>query len=302
MKRKQNHRRTALAVFSVTLALTGCIAKPLPVESHFNRGVELYDQGKHADAIEEYKLALRRDPDDTFAKYNLAVVYQDQGKLDQAAALYRDILKETEDTNSRINLAVLHYSRNDKEAAYRELKAAAKGNPDNPNPLSILGNYLEQENGIEEAKQYYRDALSIDDQHAVTHFRLGRLYCNQSNADRCEKHLQQAVDLAADEPAYLELLAEHYRNAGNPLEAIHWLERVSVLQPDREDIFVRLGDLYKKEKHYKEAAERYWSANAINGNNPHVHRNLSEIFQILAQSEKERLQKLEQESSVAKTP
>jgi tetratricopeptide (TPR) repeat protein len=100
----------------------------------------------------------------------------------------------------------------------------------------------------------------------------------------------------------LETLAIHYETTGNALEAIHHLEKVSVLEPRRKDIFVRLADLYKQEHYYKEAIDRYWSANAIDGNDPHIHRNLLEIFQTLSLIEEARLETLERESAVAKTP
>ncbi len=285
-----------------TLFIQACVNRPLPVESHFNRGVELYDEGRYADAIDEYKLALRKDPADTFSKYNLAVVYQDQGKLEPAVRLYSEILEQIEDTNSRINLAAIHHARGDNDEAYRQLKTAAQNNADNPNPLSVLGHYLEEEGQTEEARKLYQKALEMDDKHGLSHFRLGRLYCGLENGDRCEDHLKQAVELSPKEPVWLEALANHHVKSGDRLEAIHHLEQVSVLEPQRKDIFVRLGDLYKQERYYKEAIDRYWSANAIDSNDSHVHRNLLEIFQTLSLMEEARLETLEQESSVAKTP
>ena len=299
---KKNIASLIVSLLMGTLFSQACVNRPLTVESHFNRGVELYDQGHYAEAIEEYKLALRKDPADTFSKYNLAVVYQDQGKLEPAVRLYREILEQTEDTNSRINLAAIHHAQGENDEAYRQLKTAAQNNADNPNPLSVLGHYLEQEGQVEEARKLYQKALEIDDKHGLSHFRLGRLYCGLENSARCEDHLKQAVEFSPEEPVWLEALANHHEKTGNALEAIHHLEKVSVLEPQRKDIFVRLGDLYKQERYYKEAIDRYWSANAIDGNDSHIHRNLLEIFQTLSLMEEARLETLEQESSVAKTP
>ncbi len=69
--------------------LFGCANVPAPIDSHFNKGVEHYDNQELAKAIEEYQLALRKNPNDTFSMYNPAVVYQDQGKTDQAENLSR---------------------------------------------------------------------------------------------------------------------------------------------------------------------------------------------------------------------
>ncbi|GJL78692.1 MAG: hypothetical protein NPINA01_16810 [Nitrospinaceae bacterium] len=282
--------------------LPACFNKPAPVESHYNRGVELYDQGKYAEAIDAYKLALRKDPKDLFAKYNLAVAYQDQGKNDLAIDLYQQILQDTEDTNSRINIAAIFYERGDHELAIKELETAAKNNGDSAEPLSALGEYLEREEKLDLAEQHYRKGLTIDDQHALTYYRLGRLYCNQKKTGPCLENLKKAVELNPETPIYLEALAIQHEKQGNHLEAIGLLERVSVLEPDRVDLYIWLGNLYKSEKLYKNAIQRYWSAIAIRDDDPGVHRSLAEIYGVLSEIEMQGLEKLEDQESLAKSP
>ncbi len=297
--------RHSLPLFLVLLMLVfsaGCFNRAVPVESHYNRGVELYDQGKYAGAIEEYKLALREDPKNMFAKYNLAVVYQDQGKFEQAIDLYQEILQNTEDTNSRINLAAIHYGRGDHDLAYKELETAAENNEDSAEPLSALGEYLERQELLEKAENKYLQALEVDDQHDLTFFRLGRLYCKQEKTGACIEKLKKAVELNPDVPVYLEALAVEFEKQGSPYEAVNLLERVSVLQPDREDIYVRLGNIYKSEKLYKEAIQRYWSALSINDSDPSIHKNLADIYNQLTEKEMNELKKMQDQSSLAQNP
>ncbi len=292
----------SLGILLAGLTWAGCINYPVPNESHYNRGVELYDQGKHAEAIDAYKLALRKNPDDAFAMYNLAVVYQDQGKYPEAIALYKKILVDTEDTNSRINLASIYYDRGDHDLAFKELDTAAEKNRDSAEPLSVRGEYLEREGSLDKAESKFVKALAIDDQHALTHFRLGRLYCNQKKTGPCLEKLEKAVELEPEVPLFLETLARQNETQGHLSEAIHLLERVSVLEPDRVDIFVMLGDLYKSERRYKNALRRYWSAIAIQDNNPSVHRSMAEIYDWLSDQEKQVLEKQQDQNSLAKNP
>jgi len=280
----------------------GCVNSPAPVESHYNRGVDLYDQGKYAEAIDAYKLALRKNPEDLFAKYNLAVVYQDQGKHDQAIDLYREILQDTEDTNSRINIAAIFYDRGDHNLAIKELETAAENNDDSAEPSSALGEYLERQNLTEQAEEKYQEALAIDDQHALTYYRMGRLYCHQEKTGPCLDKLKKAVELAPESPIYMEALAVQHEKQGNSFEVINLLERVSVLQPDRQEIFVWLGNLYKSEKLYQSALQRYWSAIAIKDNDPNVHRSLAEIYGLLGEIELNELEKQEDQNSLAQSP
>jgi tetratricopeptide (TPR) repeat protein len=290
---------------SVLLAIftwAGCVNYPAPNESHYNRGVELYDQGKHAEAIDAYKLALRKNSDDPFAMYNLAVVYQDQGKHQEAIALYKKILVDTEDTNSRINLAAIYYDRGDHDLAFKELDTAAEKNRDSAEPLSVRGEYLEREGSLDKAESKYVKALAIDDQHALTYFRLGRLYCKQKKTGPCIEKLKKSVELEPEMPLYLETLALQNEKQGDHIEAINLLERVSVIEPDRVDIFVSLGNLYKSKKMYKNALRRYWSAIAIKDNDPNVHRSLAEIYGWLSKQELQELEQQQDQNSLAKTP
>ncbi len=302
MKLRKNNNALGLLAILAGWVMAGCVVIPPPIESHYNRGVELYDQGKYADAVEEYKLALRENPDDTFAKYNLAVVYQDQGKLDKAGALYREVLETTEDTNSRINLAAIHYTRSDIDSAIKELKTALDANRDNPNPASFLGEYLTRQERLDEAEHYFLEALKIDDQHAPTYYRLGSLDLKQGREEKGLERLEKSVDLAPEDPVFLEALGDEYERIDKVFEAINMFERLSVLEPDREDLYVRLGDLYKKRNLHKEAVARYWTALSINQDAPFVRQKLLDIYGIMSQEELAELKKLEQQNSLAQTP
>ncbi len=279
----------------------GCANVPAPIDSHFNRGVDHYDNKEFAKAIEEYKLALRKNPKDTFALYNLAVVYQDQGKNDQAAKIYQDVLKQTEDTFSRINLASIQYSQGKREEAFVQLKTAAKKNPDSAHALSVLGELQEKEDLLDEAEKTYLSALNTDSRHSVSHYRLGRLLIKDKRFEQGTEHILKAIDMEPENPAYLEALGNEFERSGKLLEAANMLERVSVLEPDRFEVHMRLGDIYKKKKMYQEALTRYWSALAIKGDESYIHRSVLEIYKTLSDLEIEKLKKLEGQSSFAQT-
>lgn len=298
----RNFSKTSLLLYCLPLLVFGCTNVPAPIDSHFNRGVEYYDNKELAKAIEEYKLALRKNPKDTFALYNLGVVYQDQGKNDRAAEMYQDVLKHTEDTFSRINLASIHYSQGKKDEAFSQLNTAAQKNPDSAHPLSVLGEYQEKEGKLSEAEKLYLKALRVDPRHSASHYRLGRLQLKKQQYDQGIEHILKAIDLEPENPAYLEALGSEFERSGKLLEAANSMERVSVLEPDRFDIYVRLGDIYKRKKMYQEALTRYWSALSIKSDDPYTHRSVLEIYKKLSDLEVEKLKKLEGQSSFAKNP
>lgn len=305
----RNSRMALLTLTLLTLAagLSGCFNIPPPGESHYNKGVDLYDQEKYADAIEEYKLELRHNPDNQFARYNLAVAHHGLGHDDTAEKLYREILKTTEDTSSRINLATIYFSRSQEEEAFKELKLAARNNPDSPKPLSVLGEFQERKGIREEARQNYLAALRIDDQHAFTHFRLGRLYLAEGKTDSAIASINTAIGLNSEVPIFYETQSKAYIKNGSVNQAISMLESASALKRDNVELYAQLGALYKEEDDYQNAVKNYWEAISVCQSQPDctddpvVYRNLEEIFIILARQANEKQAILNQGSSVAQS-
>ena len=79
------------------------------------------------------------------------------------------------------------------------------------------------------------------------------------------------------------------------------MERVSVLEPDRFEIHMRLGDIYKKKKMNQEAHTRYWSALANKSDEAYIHRSVLKTHKTLSDLKIEKLKKLEGQSSFAET-
>ena len=100
----------------------------------------------------------------------------------------------------------------------------------------------------------------------------------------------------------METLGAEYERSGNYLEAINFFERVSVLEPDRLEIYIKLGNLYKKKKMFREALSRYWSALSLKNDDPYVHRSVLDIYKILSDQEIEQLKTLEGQNSFARNP
>ncbi|MEP6656400.1 MAG: tetratricopeptide repeat protein [Betaproteobacteria bacterium] len=63
-------------------------------ETHYNHGVALQMQRRHADAARAYQRALAFRPDLTAADFNLGVLFTEQGNVDAAIAAYRQVLRD----------------------------------------------------------------------------------------------------------------------------------------------------------------------------------------------------------------
>jgi len=68
--------------------------KPIDGDTHYNHGVALQMQRRHAEAARAYQRALAFKPDLIAADFNLGVLFQEQGATDAAIAAYDTVLAQ----------------------------------------------------------------------------------------------------------------------------------------------------------------------------------------------------------------
>lgn len=133
--------------------------------AHLNLGLALQNEGRQADAIRNYELALMIDPNYALAHYNLGIVWQDLGRLDSAvphlqravaldpesikawtrlgtafgqagqlvtaeACFRKAIMLDTSAAQARFNLALVLQEKGDLPAALVEYQRAVEQQPD----------------------------------------------------------------------------------------------------------------------------------------------------------------------------
>jgi tetratricopeptide (TPR) repeat protein len=135
-------------------------------ETRNNLGVAYHVQGEIGLAIEEYREALRINPDYADAYSNLGAAYYAQGEVDLAIKSWEDALRIDP------SLAQTHHNLG---VAYK-----AQG------MLALAVNELEK-------------ALRIDPNDADTHFSLGESYQIQGKAEKAVECYQRFIELAAPE-------------------------------------------------------------------------------------------------------
>jgi Tfp pilus assembly protein PilF len=104
-----------------------------------NDGLAAHSKGDLTTAAKDYTLALKYDPENKFAFYNLALIDEAQGNYGLAEQKYRSALKsDAEYEPALYNLALLRTSRDPKEALSLYQRAVA-ANPKDASAFLNLG-------------------------------------------------------------------------------------------------------------------------------------------------------------------
>jgi tetratricopeptide (TPR) repeat protein len=133
-------------------------------------GVRLYQQGRYAEALQQFQLAQASDPSNPDAYYNLASTYhklgvsqKDAQLIEQAESLYNQCLDlQPNHVDCHRSLAVLLAESSRPDAAMRLLKNWAAKNPNMSDPRIELARLHQEFGQAKVAEQYLDEALAMN--------------------------------------------------------------------------------------------------------------------------------------------
>ncbi len=145
--------------------------------AHHNLAVVLNEQGRLDEAIAEYRTAIRLDPDNAKAYGNLAAILCSikPDQVEGRAALREAIRLDPGDVNSHYNLAVSLALTGLFDEAMAEYRETIRLQPRLANAHYNLGRVLGQCGRVEEAMAEYRTAIRLKPEFAEPHCNLGLL-------------------------------------------------------------------------------------------------------------------------------
>lgn len=114
-------------------------------QPYYNLGNVYRDMGNTGKATEEYKNAIKIDPNFPFAYQNLAVIYANQGDLNNAALMLEKV-KELKPSELAVyyNLGLVYMAQNKKDLAAENFNIALKLSANNPQITAEIKTILEK--------------------------------------------------------------------------------------------------------------------------------------------------------------
>lgn len=145
------------------------------VRNHFNAGVELSNQGLHAEALEEFKQAHELDPKQPAVVGRMAETYAQLGDNDMALANYETAIElSPNDPNLYTNLGVVLNKMGKTDESQEAFKKAAEMSPgDAAKNYYNLGVTMVNSGNTEGAVAAFKQALEADPGYSEAYYQLG---------------------------------------------------------------------------------------------------------------------------------
>ena len=236
-----NQGRTAEAMENYRLSLK---INPSYEDALNNLGYALAGQKKYAEAIQLYEAALRVRPRHAEVHNNLGNALSETGKIDEAIQHYLIALQEKPDhADAHNNLGIALAMKSKLDEAIPHFQAAIRAKPGYASAHSNLGNALAVQHKLDDAIKEYKEALRLKPEDAQAHNNLGNALAEQGKVVEATEHYREALWLNIDNPEAHFNLALALLSQGKRDEATAHLTEAVRLKPDYKAAQTQLNSL-----------------------------------------------------------
>jgi tetratricopeptide (TPR) repeat protein len=168
------------------------------VQAMFDAGLQLAQQGKYDEAIEQYKKALEKDPEQANILGNMADCYSKMDKNQEALELYQKAIAiKPDDAALYTNLGVILSKLGKNTESQEAFRKAATLNPaSSAQNFYNIGATLVNNGKSAEAAESFKQAIAADPNFAEAYYQLGLcLSGNQDTAGDAINALQKYIQI-----------------------------------------------------------------------------------------------------------
>jgi len=174
--------------------------------THFNKGNNYRRKGEFENAIKEYTLAIKHNPEYYLAFYNRGRAYQNMGKYEESLKNYADTIKINPEYAESYNSRGFIYDRlNRLDKAISDYTNAIKINPEYAEAYNNRGNAFFKERNFEEAISNYTNALEINSNFIQSYRNRGIAYAKIRETGKAVSDFRKYLELNPSDPKALSL-------------------------------------------------------------------------------------------------
>jgi tetratricopeptide (TPR) repeat protein len=261
---------TRNAVWASPVAFWGDTVRKAPGEPKTHTGlghaISLYEPERLRESLSHFHTALRMNPNDFQAHFNLASAYEELGDLDRAVSeletcislrpgvmwpyvnlasiyeqlgktvnamdvLMRAIEREPNYYKTHFNLGNLHLNSGEYEKAVEQYRLTTELDPANPFAYNNMGFAHARLGLMDKAIVLFQKAAELDQDFALPHINMGQAAYERGDHRQAIAHLTRAVTLKHRSPFAHYLLGLSYYREGRYLLSEKHLETAAEMDP-----------------------------------------------------------------------
>lgn len=226
-----------------------------------------------------WRLTLSRNPDCWMAQNNLANLFLNNGRPDEAIAHYeQSLLKRPDPEKAQYNLAMAFVAAGKIDKAIEHYRAALKIKPDYVDAHYNLGGAFARNGQIDEAIEEYEKTLELRPNSADAHNNLGNAFLEKGRVVEAIGHYQVALRLKGDDPEVQYNLAHALAQEGQLDQAIAHYQKALAIRPDHIEARYELGGAFLQKGEVEDAIVCYEKVLAIQPDHTRAHTNLGNLL------------------------
>lgn len=194
-------------------------------------------------AIQTINKLMEVRPDHIEGYYMLGRIHYQKGDIKKAISNYKKVLSINDKHFDALLELGTTYSLEKNKAALPYLQKAMELSPSNPDIIFELGNYHRFQGNDNEAFDYYKKVILLDQQYTDAHINAGMIHMENKAHENANKLFNIAVETAPSYPSAYYYRGLSYANLGDNDKAKADLEQALILAPSYEEATKALKEL-----------------------------------------------------------
>lgn len=207
---------------------------------NLGKALAMLGRGKEADEAFEQSFALNPER----KKLAHAGEHQKAGRLEEATALYREVLRDNPNNVDAMRmLGMMAYGASDIDEAERLFRRAVKHAPDFVDAVIDLGNTLKDQNRYEEAIECFRQAIKLEPTSVKAHYQLASTLSPAALTYEAIESYERVLELRPKHAGAKLGLGHGLKTVGRQEEAVQAYRDCIELKPNKGETYWSLANL-----------------------------------------------------------
>lgn len=258
MIRFRSHSKPGIACLTLfvsgVLTLLPACRNSTRVHAHIEKGNDYFVHQQFSSAENEYRDALRLDPDSALANYRMGLL---QLQLKHPTAALQSFAKAVDldprNQDARLHLADLQISSTQYSEARQQAEAILQQDGRSAPAHRLLGQIAVRQRQYIAAENEFKQAISLDPHDPQAYEDLGLAQLLDAEFGAAEKSFQAALDAKPNDPQACIDLANFYKGQGSAERAEIVLQQGMAKAPNAVDLPIALAGLYLESSRAAEA-------------------------------------------------